>query len=145
MLMMMFACSGAGLQTCSPASSALVLTVTLTLTSMTPVTAVCVHCKGFVDGYEGSADYPLAKEITANGARAMADPKTHEDLEDPDRRLHPPARHAHCLHEQCNQSDCRDCVFSCYWASGRMVDLSDEGEFDKPSCRGSMGDGTGLL
>ena len=52
----MFACSGAGLRTRSPASGALVLTLALTLTSVTPVSAVCVHCKGFVDGCTGSLD-----------------------------------------------------------------------------------------
>ena len=71
---MMFACSGAGLRTRSPASGALVLTLALSLTSVTQVSAVCVHCKGFVDGCTGSDACPLAKEVTANG-RAMADPK----------------------------------------------------------------------
>ena len=71
----MFACSGAGLRTRSPASGALVLTLALTLTSVTQVSAVCVHCKGFVDGCTGSSACPLAKEITANGI-AMEDPKT---------------------------------------------------------------------
>ena len=75
MLMTMFACSGAGLRTSSPASGALVLTLALTLTSVTQVSAVCVHCKGFVDGCKGSAQCPLAEEITANGV-AMEDPKT---------------------------------------------------------------------
>ena len=74
MLTTMFACSGAGLRTRSPAFGALVLTLSLTLTSVTQVSAVCVHCKGFVDGCTGSDACPLAKEVTANG-RAMADPK----------------------------------------------------------------------
>ena len=72
--MMMIACSGAGLRTSSPASGALVLTLALSLTSVTQVSAVCVHCKGFVEGCTGSDACPLAKEVTAN-SRAMADPK----------------------------------------------------------------------
>ena len=43
--------------------------------SVTQVSAVCVHCKGFVEGCTGSAACPLATEITANGV-AMEDPKT---------------------------------------------------------------------
>ena len=93
MLMTMFACSGAGLRTSSPASGALVLTLALTLTSVTQVSAVCVHCKGFVDGCKGSAQCPLAEEITANGA-AMEDPKTSN--KDSDSRLHPSSGHDCC-------------------------------------------------
>ena len=59
-----------------PAFGALLLTLALTLTSVTQVSAVCVHCKGFVDGCTGSSTCPLAKEITANGSVAMEDPKT---------------------------------------------------------------------
>ena len=43
MLTTMIACSGAGLRTSSPASVALVLTLALSLTSVTQVSAVCVH------------------------------------------------------------------------------------------------------
>ena len=76
MLLLMLACSGAGPRGGYYPSGALVPTLMLALTQVTPVNAVtCVHCKGFVVGCTGSASCPLAKEITANGA-AMLDPKT---------------------------------------------------------------------
>ena len=126
MLMMWFACSGAGLRTSSPASGALVLTLALTLTSVTQVSAVCVHCKGFVDGCTGSDTCPLATEITANGA-AMEDPKTSKIptvgyILPPD-----------MLTVFTNNVIEAIVGIASSPATGRTVDLSDNTEFDKPS------------
>ena len=126
MLMTMFACSGAGLRTSSPASGALVLTLALTLTSVTQVSAVCVHCKGFVDGCKGSADCPLAKEITANGV-AMEDPKVSK-IPTVGYVLPPDMLTVFT-------SNVIEAIvgIASSPATGRTVNLSDKTEFDKPS------------
>jgi len=124
--MTMIACSGAGLRTSSPASGALVLTLALSLTSVTQVSAVCVHCKGFVEGCTGSDACPLAKEVTANG-RAMADPKVSKIptvgyILPPDMLTVFTSNVIEAIVGIASSP-----------ATGRTVDLSDTSEFDKPS------------